>query len=339
MKIRITIVFIVIALAVIIGCDGKSGSSGTILKDDIVVKAAKPDVRDIEEYVEFSGRLEGVRDVMIFPQIPGTIDRIYVELGDKVPSGKLLVSMNDETLKQVRAQYDAAKQTFERMKILYNDSLIAPQSYDQAKAGFEAARAGYNKILENTELRAPFAGIIVGKYYDVDDVYSPGMRGILRLAVTDKLKLPVTLAGKDFGRVREGMLVKVTTEVAPDTVFDGTLKNISPGADPITGLFNAEIALDNSGNELPVGVYVQTKIIVLKHEDAIIIPRSAVITDSVVFVFDGGKVQRKVIQPGIFRADSVEILSGITADDIVVYDGALGLRDGAKVVVYKEVVR
>ncbi len=341
MKSRIAVlILIAVIMTFIAGCQGQSGKSNQDLsRRTIVVGVAKPDVRNIQEYVGFSGRLEGIQDVMVFPQMPGTIEKILVNVGDKVTKGQLLVRMDEENLNQVRAQYEAAKQTYERMLSLYQDSLISPQSFDQAKAGFEAAEAGFRQVRDNTELRAPFAGTIVGKYFDEQNVYSPGIRGILRLAVTNKLKLPVNISGADYRKVREEMPVRITTDMFPDTVFIGKIQNLSPGADPITGLFNAEIVLDNKNGLLPVGVFVDARVISSEREDAVIIPRSAIVSDSLAFVYSGGTVTRKVVETGIFRADSVEILSGISPDDYVVNRGALGLRDGAKVETMEEVSR
>lgn len=341
MKPRFTIlILIVLTISLFIGCQGKIGQKADdVNKMKIVVGVTKPAVRDIEEYVSFSGRLEGIRDVMVFPQIPGTIDEICVEVGDKVSKDQLLVKMDDENLKQVKAQYEVAKQTYERMKTLYEDSLISPQSFDQSKAAYESTRAAYKQVLDNTELRAPFAGTIVGKYFDEQDVYSPGPRGILQLAVTNKLKLPVDISGVDFGRIKEGMSVKITTNVAPDTVFIGKLENLSPGADPITGLFSGDIILDNKKNHLPVGVFVEAKVVVEEHDDAVVVPRDAIVMDSLIFVYNNGKVFRRVIQTGIVRADSVEIKSGIEPDEIIVCKGALGLKDSARVETMEEVTQ
>jgi RND family efflux transporter MFP subunit len=336
----VVLILFVVIMVFLVGCQGNPGNAKQeTSRNKIVVGIMKPDVRNIEEYVTFSGRLEGIRDVMIFPQIPGTIDKIYVRVGDKVSSSQLLVKMDEENLNQVRAQYEAAKQTFERMRSLYQDSLISPQSFDQARAGFEAAEAGFRQVRNSTELRAPFAGTIVGKYFNELDVYAPGLRGILRLAVIEELKLPVSISSIDFAKVSENMTVRILADVAPDKEFIGRLRNISPGADPITGLFKAEIVIDNKEKLLPVGVFVEARVVAESRENAIIVPRSSIVMDSIAFVYNGGNVSRRVVQTGIVRSDSVEIISGIEPEEEVVYRGALGLRDGAKVERMEEVNR
>jgi membrane fusion protein (multidrug efflux system) len=323
-------------IASLAGC-GKGGDSKSFDKEKISVKTQVVETVDLEKTVNFSGRLEGRKDIMVFPQIPGTIEKIYVDVGDKVKFDKLLVRMSGETLDQTKAQYDAAKGTYSRTKALYEDSLIAPQSYDQTRAGYIAAKAGYKQVLDNTELRAPFSGTIVGKYFNEHDVFSPGMRGILRLAKIDRLKLPVEIAAKDFPKLEQGMPARVTSEVYPDTVFRGVLDNISPGADPYTGLFSGEIVLENKGGKLPVGVFVNVDVITVIHEDAMVVPRSAVISDSVVFVYRSGKVERRIIQSGLITSEIVEILDGLESSDIVVTKGAVGLKEGLEVYVVQEV--
>ncbi len=339
MKKLFLLMSMIFALVLLSGCDSNSGNNKQFDKEDIVVKVTTPEIRTLERFASFSGRLEGAKDVMIFPQMPGTIEKIYVEVGDKVGVGRLLVRMADETLKQTEAQYNVARQTYDRMKALHDDSLIAPQNYDQAKAGYQAAKAGYERVLENTELRAPFAGTIVGKYFNEHDTYAPGRRGILRLAKTKRLKLPIKVATGDYPKLREGMKAHVRLDALPDTIFYGELVNLSPGADPITGLFDADIILDNSGNKLPVGVFVEADIILRSVSNALTIPRSAVISDSIVFVVESGKARRRVVQTGIVRLDIVEVTDGLAPGEVVISEGALGLKNGMAVKATGEVAQ
>ena len=336
MKKSIIGTILVAVLAVLVGCGKSDSATKTFKREKISVKVESVAIRDIEETVAFSGRLEGSKDIMVFPQMPGTIERIYVEVGDKVKTGRLLVRMNGDALKQAEAQYDAAKRTFERMAALHADSLISPQSYDQAKAGYIAAKAGYQRALDNTNLRAPFSGVVVGKYFNEHDVYSPGIRGIIRLAKTDTLKLPVDIAAKDFPKLKEGMPARIHTEINPDTLLKGVLENLSPGADPITGLFSGDILIDNKHSKLPVGIFADADVITDVHKNTMVIPRSSVVSDSVVFVYSSGKVSRKVIEKGLVSSETVEVLSGLDRSDSIVTKGAVGLKDGLEVHVIEE---
>jgi len=329
---KIQTVLALVIIMIIGGCSGSGNNNKSEVNlSDILVQIDTVETREVYNAITFPGRLKGIEDVMIMPQMPGEIDKIFVDVGDKVSKNQLLVRMDRSTLEQTEAQYLAAKKSYQRMKALYQDSLIAPQSYDQAKAQYDALRAGYNQALENTDLRAPFSGTIVGKYFDEHDLFSPGIRGILRLAKTKKLKLPVEVTMEEFTQLKEGMTARLEIESNPDEKFTGKLDKLSPGADPITGLFSGEIIVENSDGKLPVGVFVEAEIVTESRENSMVVPRSALVADSVVFVYDNGKVDRRIVKKGIIRSEWVEILEGIEKGEAVVVAGAIGLKDDIKV--------
>ncbi len=314
------------------GCGASSQkTANTPTVSEIYVESETIQKEEIYDSISYSGRLEGNKDIMIMPQIPGEIEDILVRVNDRVSKDDLLVKMNAASLKQVEAQYESARKSYERMKSLYADKLIAPQEYDQVKAGYDAARAAYRQVLDSTELTAPFQGTIVGKYFDDNELYSPGRRGILRLAQIEKLKLPIAVVTKDYIKLREGMEARIVVEAFPNQVFYGVLRDLSPGADPVTGLFSANIVMDNPDNRLPVGVFATGEVIFKIKENALVIPRTALSADNVVFIIESGRAKRKVVQTGILLADRVEITAGLNEGDTVISEGTLGLEDGMAV--------
>ncbi|MCD6397256.1 MAG: efflux RND transporter periplasmic adaptor subunit [Spirochaetaceae bacterium] len=298
---------------------------------EIYVKSETIQTEEIYDSISSSGRLAGNKDIMIMPQIPGEIEDILVSVNDRVSKDDLLVKMNAASLEQVEAQYEAARKSYERMKSLYADKLIAPQEYDQVKAGYDTAKAAYRQVLDSTELTAPFQGTIVGKYFDENELYSPGRRGILRLAQIEKLKLPITVVAKDYVKLSEGMEARIVVEAFPDQVFYGVLRDLSPGADPVTGLFSAHIIMDNPDNRLPVGVFATGYVIIRINKNALVIPRTALLADSVVFTLESGRAKHRVVQTGILLADKVEITGGLNEGDTIISEGTLGLEDGMAV--------
>ena len=318
------------------GCGASSQKSqqkttDTYTVSEIYVKSETIQKEEIYDSISYSGRLEGYKDIMIMPQMPGEIEEILVSVNDRVLKDDLLVKMNAASLKQVEAQYESARKSYERMKSLYADKLIAPQEYDQVKAGYDAARAAYRQVLDSTELTAPFQGTIVGKYFDDNELYSPGRRGILRLAQIEKLKLPISVVAKDYIKLREGMEARIVVEAFPNQVFTGTLGDLSPGADPVTGLFSANIIMENPGKRLPVGVFATGEVIIKIKENALVIPRTALSADKVVYTIESGRAKRRVVQTGILLTDRVEITGGLNEGDTVISEGTLGLEDGMAV--------
>ncbi|MBN2570060.1 MAG: hypothetical protein JXB42_11575, partial [Deltaproteobacteria bacterium] len=117
----------------------------------------------------------------------------------------------------------------------------------------------------------------------------------------------------------------------PDTAITGILTHISPGADPVTGLFSADIIIDNPDSKIPVGVFANAEVILSHKSDVLVIPRSALIQDSTVFVYSGGKVEKRIVKTGIVLYEKAEVIDGIKEGEIIVSQGALGLKDGMDV--------
>jgi len=331
LKSKISIFLAGVLVIFISGCNNSSQKSEEYIESSMFVKTEMVRSEEIFASISFSGRLEGKKDIMIMPQMPGEIEEILVGVNDYVLKGDLLVRMNAAVLEQTAAQYDAARKSYERMESLYADKLISPQAYDQAKAGYETAKAAYNQVLASTELRAPFSGTIVGKYFDEHDLYSPGRRGILRLSQIEILKLPITVVAKDYVKLSEGMEARIYVDVFPEHVFTGTLVELSPGADPVTGLFAGNIIINNPDGMLPVGIFTKADIIIDYSNKSLVIPRSALLPDGVVFIFKDDKAQRRVITTGIVLSDRIEVINGLDVGDLIIYEGVVGLEDGLSV--------
>ena len=315
----------------VFGCNENSKKTDEFIVSAMPVKTEIVRKEEIYDSISFSGRLKGEKDIMIMPQMPGEIEEILVGVNDRVMKDDLLVRMNAAVLEQTEAQYEAARKSYERMESLYADKLIAPQAYDQAKAGYDTAKAAYRQVLASTELKAPFQGTIVGKYFDEHDLYSPGRRGILRLAQIYTLKLPISVVAKDYTRLREGMEARIKIDLFPGQIFSGYLMELSPGADPVTGLFAGNIIIDNPEGKLPVGIFTKADIILNRKDNSLVIPSTALLSDNVVFILENGKARRRVIQTGIVLTDRVEVTEGLNEGESVIYEGAIGLEDGISV--------
>lgn len=328
---RIKVALVVAALALAMGC-GKKTEKANATKIAMPVTISTAKIGNVEKTIAVSGRLEGGKDVYIAPEMPGTIAKLHAHEGDKVQKGELLVEMKPENLEQVKAQYDNAKKTFDRMKSLLADGAISQQQYDGAKAGYQAAKAAYDQVKRNTKLTAPFSGIVVSRYFDENDMFAPGYKpGILRLARLDKMKLTVRFGEMDFPKLREGLKVVVSIDAYPDSTFTGKLIRLSPGADPLSGTFTGEIEIDNPHNLLTTGLYSSGKVIYQEKDSVLTAPASALLPDSTIFVFKGGTVHEHKVKVGMTDTDAIEILSGIQPGDRVVVTGNIGLRDGMTV--------
>ena len=105
-------------------------------------------------------------ETYLSPALQGRIRSVKVEVNDHVRKGQLLVEMDRTQLDQTRLQYEQLKTDLSRMDTLIVHGSITQQAYDQMKAQVESTKLILNNLEENTLLRAPYSGIITGKYYN-----------------------------------------------------------------------------------------------------------------------------------------------------------------------------
>lgn len=102
------------------------------------------------------------------------IDRIFVEVGDRVSKGQKLVSMDAANLKQIKYQLDNQQIEFKRIDELYKVGGASKSEWDTAKMNLDIRETSYKNLLENTSLLSPINGVVTARNYDNGDMYSGG---------------------------------------------------------------------------------------------------------------------------------------------------------------------
>jgi multidrug efflux pump subunit AcrA (membrane-fusion protein) len=110
----------------------------------------------------------------IAPSSPVRIDRIFVEVGDRVSKGQKLVSMDAANLKQIKYQLDNQQIEFKRIDELYKVGGASKSEWDAAKMNLDIRETSYKNLLENTSLLSPINGVVTARNYDNGDMYSGG---------------------------------------------------------------------------------------------------------------------------------------------------------------------
>jgi len=330
------------------------------------VKVFKVSRERITEKITYTGTLEALDKINITPETGGKIARIYVEPGDRVGKGQLLAELETESIRlQLRqaeagvavaeaAHADALKNK-ERMDRLLKESAVSAQqsekiqlAFDAAAAQLEQARAGLNlarHALDQSLMKAPFAGIIASKNAEVGDVINPmmggayggGAGGVLTLMDYSTIKLAVSISSEDIGRIRKGQEAVLRIGSIPDRDFRGVVRVVNLAADPQNKKFLVEVHVDNPDALLRPGTFGDLVFEVQSRENALVVPQAAVLENSYVFVADGGKAVRKNVTLGIQNTTKVEILGGLVDGEAVIVEGNYGLEEGSPIQVLEEV--
>ena len=350
---------------------GRAGGpgGGAMARPPMTVDVAAASRDTIIEELTVVGNLIGLATVDVVPKVGGRLQSVNVRLGDSVRKGQLLAQLDDrEILEQVRqaeASYEVQRATIRqreadlkfaetnlaRSRNLFERQLLPRQSLDDAdarqqaaaaqldlsRAQFEQARARLDELrlnLENTRVVSPVNGFVARRQLD-PGAFASSNAPMVSVVDISVVRLVANLVEKDLRRVQPGTQTRVDVDAFPGETFEGRVARVAPVLDPATRTAQIEIEIPNPGHRLKPGMYARVGLLVSRHENALVVPRNALVDiegRSGVFVVEGGTARFQVVQPGLLDLQKAEILSGLTDGQRGATTGAHALRDGDPVV-------
>jgi len=307
-----------------------------------IVKVMQLEMQKISHAVEYTATLQGYEEVHLAPAAPGRIEAIYVEEGSRVSPGQVLVQMDRTQLHQAEIQMRTLATDFARLDTLQKVGSIPQQQYDQLKAQYEIARSNVEFLTGNTRLKAPFSGIISGKYFEAGEMYSGapvapvGKAAILSLVQIDRLKVIVPVSEKYYPQIQTGMNAKISVDIYPGQEFSGKVVRIFPTIDPASHTFSVEVVTPNSSAILRPGMFARVSFD-LGEVDAVVLPALAVLkmqgsNERYLFVEKDGKAERIPVSIGARFDDRIEVISDLLKPgDRVIVSGQSRLLHGVPV--------
>lgn len=300
------------------------------------------------------GRIEARMAPEIDAEVPGTVERIAVEIGDRVEKGQTLASLESTdqalALRQARAEVDRLtalasnqQKTVERYRELRRTETLSEGALEEAESqwvalqkqldGARSALANARRNLERATLRAPIAGRIQARYISPGDYVRVNDPAFV-IAADDKLRIHLPFPESVADRIRPGQIARLTTPSAPGAVLEQPIASVRPVLVSGSRALEALLFTDNPGGWLP-GASVSAEVAVARREGAVLVPEASVVrrpAGTVVFVLKGdGTVSQVPVSIGVKRGGRVEIRSGLAGGEKVVADGAGFLSDGARV--------
>ena len=303
------------------------------------VKLADVKARPVEQIHEYTATVEAEVKNNIAPSSPVRIDRILVEVGDRVSKGQKLVSMDGANLKQTKFQLDNQEIEFKRMDELYKVGGASKSEWDAAKMALDIKETAYRNLLENTALLSPINGVVTARNYDSGDMYSGG-NPIYTVEEIRPVKLMVNVSESLFTKVKKGHEVDIRLDVYGDEVFKGKVNLVYPTIDPATRTFPVEIKIANSDERVRPGMFARVTMS-FGHMDHVVAPDRSIVKqsgagDRYIYVCKDGKVSYQKVELGRRMGDKYEIISGVEDGDQVVITGQSRLTNGMEVEIENE---
>jgi RND family efflux transporter MFP subunit len=271
---------------------------------------------------------------VIEAKVSGKVDQMLVVPGQQVKTNELLARID---AREVQARLDQAlavrQQTeadLKRAATLLAQKILPQSDYDNAQAKTLVAQAAVMEaetLLGYTKVTAPFDGVITRKHADVGDLAAPG-KPLLEMEDSRTLRLEADAPEAVIGKVSLGDKLAVRI-AAIETELEGTVSEIAPTADPVSRTFLVKLDLPPKPG-LRAGQFGRVAMPV-GETSALRVPASGVVVRGqmeLVFVTTNSHAQLRLVKTGKRLGDEVEIVSGLSAGESVVVEGAADLVDG-----------
>lgn len=331
--------FLLPALAIVLLASCSGEKKDTVVEEEKVrVTVETVHMQSVDQTGEFTATVEPNISNNIAPQAPGRIQRLLVEVGDRVAAGQELVTMDDTNLRQTKIQLDNQELEFNRVDELYKVGGTSKSNWDAMKMQLEVTRASYKNLAENSKLLSPVSGIVTARNYDSGDMY-PGNTPIYTIQQIRPVKLLVNISEVFFTTVKKGQEVDVRMDVYPGEVFKAKVSLVYPTVDAGTRTFPVELKVDNNDERVRPGMFARATLS-FGTLDRIVVPDRAIVKqagsgDRFVFVYKSGKVMYEKVELGKRLGDRYEVVSGLTDGDQVVTKGQSRLINGTEVEIVK----
>jgi RND family efflux transporter MFP subunit len=271
------------------------------------------------------------------------VTAIRVAAGDVVQAGAPLVELDQtvwrEQARHAEAELATAEAARTRAESLVGRGILPAkdlQAAQAAEASARAAAADARRNLDRSVLRSPISGVVTAVNAAVSQ---PVAAADVLVEVIDlsELDAAVQLTPDAAGLVTAGDSVTLFSgiENPGEPVAAGVVRGVSSQVASPTGTVVVRVALDTPTRPVRVGLSLLARIVVARHEEAVVIPRDAIVpvTDGmeVYVVDDAGVAHATAVVLGASDPDSVEVTSGLSGDEQIVTEGAYGIVDGARV--------
>lgn len=295
-------------------------------------------LQEVEQIYEFTATVQPNKKNSIGSAQPNRIKKIFVEVGDRVRKGQVLVQMDAVNRSQQKTQFSTIEADYYRMKELYAVGGASKQQLDQVKTQYDVAKDALSSLDENTDLLSPIDGIVTARSYDPGDMYN-AQQPILTVMQIKPVKLLINVSEQLYPQVKEGMPVDILLDVYGDEMFKGKVSLVYPTIDENTRTFSVEVLLANLDSKVRPGMFARVVLPVEKVERIVVSDKAVVkqagSNERFVFVVDGDRAVHTKVEIGRRMDNKYEIINGLQPGQQVVVNGAARLVNGSKIEIKK----
>ena len=337
----------IFALSIFISaCDGgpvdsNSDTDGEAEKDKkeeiaIPVETGTVTTGSIMAFYPSTTTLEAEQEASVVAKVGGIVEKYFVEEGDTVTAGQPLVQLETDRLRlelsRSEANLNKLKNDLNRTKAVYKKRLVSSEQYEKLKFEYDSQVAEYE--LSKLELTfatvvAPIDGVISIRHVKVGNMISTN-EAVYHITDFDPLHAVVYVPEKELYKIQPEQIVIIQVDARKEHPYQGFVKRISPVVDADSGTFKVTVEVSDPEHNLKPGMFGRLQIIHDTHDSAMLIDKKALLTEdtqSSLFVVRDGRAFKQLVTTGYVNDKQIEILSGVSIDDVIVTTGQNSLKN------------
>ena len=343
-------VVILVAAALLAGCGGgASGPDAAPQQDAAPVRTRPAATMTIPREIRAVGILAPRDEIRLSFKVGGVLDRVDVDVGDRVRAGQVLAVLKrvevDAAVSQATEAADKARRDLERARQLRLDEVATEEQVEDLTTADSVARSNLQAAQFNARfarIEAPADGIVLQRLAQADELVQGGQPVLVIGSTGAGWVVRAALVDRDVVRANIDDVATVTFDAFPGREFAGRVARIASSADPQTGTFEVEVEIANGDARFARGLVAKVALKLAAATAAggaerTVVPLTAVVeangASATIYVLDAGAgvARRRQVTVGAIVGERVIVIAGVEPGEQVITDGAAWLTDGRAV--------
>jgi RND family efflux transporter MFP subunit len=335
------LIYAAVIVALMTGC-GENKTTISIQEKTVKVITAKVSLAESSYSLRYSGTIEASQTIPLTFQTTGTIEKIYVEVGDRVKKGQLLATVDNSDMLNIYnvtlAKYQQAKDAYDRLKSVHDQGSLTEIKWVEMETNMEQARSSLElskSNLDKCNMRAPVVGIVGRRNIEPGQSALGSSLSPIELVRIETVFVKVSVPENEISKITKGQKAVFNVSALDGKQFEGVVTNVSPVADVISRTYTVKISVKNLNYELKPGMVCDVTLNLNRETVSLVVPYKALSKDSdgksFVFVVsaDGSRVTKTIVKVGNYCDSGIEISGGLTPGAVVVSEGCDKLTDNS----------
>lgn len=314
-------------------------------KNTPLITTFKAQEQVFDHFIELQGNVQTKQNVLVYPEMPGILKKVFVKEGQKVAKGQPLAVIDDGGLsKQIlilESNEQLAKTTYERQKRLWDQKIGSEMQFLQAKTSYNTQKNSTNQLkqqLGKFTIKAPFTGIIDDVFKEKGTVVAPGQGAeIFRIINLSDMYIETDVPENYITSITKNKAVEVNFPILNET-FHSKIRQVGNFINPSNRSFKIEVSVPNLAGKIKPNLTAKLKLNDYTNTKAILIPQSIISENAkgqqFIYIVKNKKennlavAERLVIETGKTQGDFIEVIKNLTSDAEIIMEGARSVNNG-----------